>query len=270
MTGPITSTMREIAPGHERAPSRHHVVVVAAGFGGLKVAQGLAGSGVDITVIDRRNHHLFQPLLYQGASLSTSEIAWPIRSFFRKRKDVRTLLGEVEDVDTERRRVFLDDGSAVAYDTLVIATGARHSYFGHDQWKQFAPGLKSLEVPTHPDIFVIVDTAATTGADGKAVPGLAPAAKQAGQYVARLIRQRLKEVSASAPFRYRHQGNLATIGRSLLSSTWPLQIARSLGVVDVEVRSHLFLDRSTEPAQRRAKLDVGPWAGILWLSPDYF
>ncbi|KSV60959.1 hypothetical protein N182_38185 [Sinorhizobium sp. GL2] len=315
-------------------------------------------------------------MLYQvaGASLSTSEIAWPIRSLFRKRPDVRTLLAEVENVDTEKRQVILDDGSTLAYDILVLATGARHSYFGRDEWEPFAPGLKSLEdattirrrvlsafeeaeretdlvrraalqtfviigggptgvelagtiaelahltlkrdfrsidpdstrvvlieagprllpvfpehlseytrkaleklgvevklgkpvtecnangvvvdglalgaetilwaagvqaspaarwlnaeadragrvvvgpdltVPGHPDIFVIGDTAASTGADGKLVPGLAPAAKQQGQYVARAIDRRMKGKTAIAPFKYRHQGNLATIGRSL-------------------------------------------------------
>lgn len=377
MNGPASSIVRENASGDKPgAPGRHRVVVVGAGFGGLEVVQRLAGSGVAITIVDRRNHHLFQPLLYQvaGASLSPSEIAWPIRSLFRKRADVRTLLGEVEDVDTAHRRVILRNGSALVYDTLVIATGARHSYFGHDQWEPFAPGLKSLEdattirrrillafeeaeretdparraalqtfliigggpsgvelagtiaelahltllrdfraidpnatrvvlieagqrllpvfpedlsaytrqsleklgvevklgapvtdcsadgvvvdgkpipaktilwaagvqaspagrwlnteadragrvvvrpdltVPALPDIFVIGDTAASTGADGKLVPGLAPAAKQEGKYVARLIRRRLQGVNASAPFQYRHQGNLATIGSRL-------------------------------------------------------
>lgn len=356
--------------------SHPRVVVVGAGFGGLEVVQHLAGKGAEITIVDRRNHHLFQPLLYQvaGASLSTSEIAWPVRSLFRKRPDVRTLLAEVENVDTQMRQVILDDGSTIAYDTLVLATGARHSYFGRDEWEPFAPGLKSLEdattirrrvlsafeeaeretdpvrraalqtfviigggptgvelagtiaelahltlkrdfraidpnatrvvlieagprllpvfpehlseytrkaleklgvevrfgkpvtecsangvvvdgkelgaatilwaagvqaspaarwlsaeadragrvivgpdltVPGHPDIFVIGDTAASTGADGKLVPGLAPAAKQQGQYVARLIGQRIKGVTTTGPFQYRHQGNLATIGRSL-------------------------------------------------------
>lgn len=376
MSGPISSAMRAFASGHETSPGRHRVVVIGAGFGGLETVRGLAGSRVDITLVDRRNHHLFQPLLYQvaGASLSPSEIAWPIRALFRKRKDVRTLLGEVQGVDTDGRRVILEDGSALAYDTLVIATGARHSYFGQDQWEPFAPGLKSLEdatiirrrvllafehaereadparraalltfviigggptgvelsgmiaelahltlrrdfrsidpnatrvvlieagqrllpvfpdrlsdytrqaleklgvdvklgapvtdcsdkgvtvggehiaaqtilwaagvqaspaarwlnakadragrvvvqpdlsVPDHPDIFVIGDTAAATGTDGKLVPGLAPAAKQAGRYVAHLIRQRLKGKNSAAPFHYRHQGNMATIGRSL-------------------------------------------------------
>ncbi len=355
---------------------RHRIVVVGAGFGGLEVVAGLKGSGADITIVDRRNHHLFQPLLYQvaGASLSPSDIAWPVRSLFRKRKDVRTLLGEVHDVDTERRRVLVGGGAEIDYDTLIIATGARHSYFGHDQWEPFAPGLKSLEdattirrrvlkafedaelekdparraalqtfviigggptgvelagtiaeiahitlkrdfraidpdtsrvilieagqrllpvfpetlssytqqaleklgvdvilgkaatecsssgvevdgeeipaatilwaagvqaspaarwldseadragrvlvepdltVPGHSDIFVIGDTAAAVSTDGSPVPGLAPAAKQAGQHVARQVKERLNGSAGSAPFRYRHQGNLATIGGRL-------------------------------------------------------
>ncbi|WP_228069606.1 NAD(P)/FAD-dependent oxidoreductase [Marivivens aquimaris] len=356
--------------------TNHRVVVVGAGFGGLDLVQSLAGSGADITLIDRRNHHLFQPLLYQvaGASLAPSEIAWPIRSIFRKRDDVRTLLGEVVNVDADSKTVEMEDGSTIGYDTLVIATGARHSYFGNDQWEPFAPGLKSLEdattirrrvllayeeaereedparraalqtfviigggptgvelsgtiaelahltlkrdfrsidpretrvvlieagqrllsvfpedlsdytrkaleklgveiklgkpvtacssegvivdcelvpaktilwaagvqaspaarwldaeadragrvvvgpdltVPGRSDVFVIGDTAAAKGADGKPVPGLAPAAKQEGQYVAKVIRQRLSGSRVSAPFQYKHQGNLATIGRSL-------------------------------------------------------
>lgn len=376
MTAPASSPMRETASGLETASGRHRVVVVGAGFGGLEVVQRLAGSGVAVTLVDRRNHHLFQPLLYQvaGASLSPSDIAWPIRALFRKRRDVRTLLGEVRHVDTDERHVLLEDGPALAYDTLVIATGATHSYFGHDEWEPFAPGLKSLEdattirrrvllafeeaeretdtarraalqtfviigggpsgvelagtiaelahrtlahdfriidpdatrvvlieagqrllsvfpedmsaytrqaleklgvevrlgmpvtdcssdgvivdgalvpaqtilwaagvqaspaarwlnaeadragrvivgpdltVPGQRDIFVIGDTAAATGPDGKPVPGLAPAAKQAGQYVARLIRQRMRGSKTTTPFRYRHQGNLATIGSRL-------------------------------------------------------
>jgi NADH:ubiquinone reductase (H+-translocating) len=128
----------------------HHVVIVGAGFGGLGAAHGLAGADVKITIVDQRNHHLFQPLLYQvgTASLSTSEIAWPIRHLMRKRKDVTTLLGAVSAVDTERRRVSLDDGGSLEYDTLVLATGARHAYFGHDEWEPYAPGLKTLEDAT--------------------------------------------------------------------------------------------------------------------------
>jgi NADH dehydrogenase len=111
------------------------------------VAHGLRGAGVRITLIDRRNHHLFQPLLYQvaTAALAPSEIAWPIRHRFRKRKDVTTLLATVTGVDTAARTVQLEGGGAVAYDTLVLATGARHAYFGHDEWEPYALGLKTLE-----------------------------------------------------------------------------------------------------------------------------
>ena len=130
--------------------SAHHVVVVGAGFGGLETVHRLAGAPVEITIVDRRNHHLFQPLLYQAAtaSLAPSEIAWPIRHLFRRRTDVTTLLASVESVDRQARELRLDDGSTLRYDTLVLATGARHAYFGHDSWEPFAPGLKTLEDAT--------------------------------------------------------------------------------------------------------------------------
>ena len=123
------------------------IVVVGAGFGGLEVVYRLAGTPTSITLIDRRNHHLFQPLLYQvaTASLATSEIAWPIRHLLRDRPEVTTLLGNVTGVDMNKRQVLLEGGDALPYDTLVLATGARHAYFGHDEWEPFAPGLKTLE-----------------------------------------------------------------------------------------------------------------------------
>jgi NADH dehydrogenase len=356
------------------APTKpHRVVIVGAGFGGLQATFALAGAGVSITLLDRRNHHLFQPLLYQvaTASLATSEIAWPIRYLLRDRSDVTTLFATVSGVDTEAKRVLLDDGDAIQYDTLILATGARHAYFGHDEWEPFAPGLKTLEdattlrrrilvaferaeretdperraalltfvivgagptgvelagtiaelakdtlrpdfrnidtdtarvvlieagprvlagfaddlsayaqrsleslgvevmlgqavtecsadgvvyggknlqaktliwaagvraspaaewlgapadragrlqvlpdlsVPGHPDIFAIGDTVVIAGPDGKPVPGIAPAAKQQGAYVAELIKARLRG-GTPAPFRYKHAGSLAQIGK---------------------------------------------------------
>jgi NADH dehydrogenase len=352
----------------------HHVVIVGAGFGGLAVAQGLAGAAVRITIIDQRNHHLFQPLLYQvgTASLATSEIAWPIRHLVRKRKEVTTLLGVVSGVDAARHEVLLEDGAVVTFDTLVLATGARHAYFGHDEWEPYAPGLKTLEdatsirrrillsleraeretdperraalltfvivgggptgvelagaiaelahqnlaedfrqidtrktrvllieagprilpsftpdlstyahaalerlgveiqlglpvsecnghgviygakavaaevilwaagvraspaamwldapadnagrakvepdlsMPGHPEIFVIGDAATINAWNGKPAPGIAPAAKQEGSHVARTIKRRLRGDAQPHPFRYRHAGNLATIGK---------------------------------------------------------
>jgi NADH dehydrogenase len=359
-----------------RTKGRHRVVIVGGGFGGLEAVAGLAGLPVDITLIDRRNYHLFQPLLYQvaTASLATSEIAWPIRYLVRRRREVTTMLATVVGVDASARRVLLDDGHALPYDTLVLATGARHAYFGHDEWEPFAPGLKTLEdattvrrrlllaferaecesdpqeraalltfviigagptgvelagtiaelarstlrpdfrhidtskarvvlieagprvlagfaeelsayarralerlgveveldqpvsecsadgvvfgsrhleartiiwaagvraspaanwldapvdragrlivlpdltVPGWPEIFAIGDTVTIAGPDGKPLPGIAPAAKQQGRYVARVIKSRLRAEPRLAAFRYRHAGSLATIGKRL-------------------------------------------------------
>jgi NADH dehydrogenase len=139
--------MTSTAPGLKDV---HHVVIVGGGFGGLECALGLKGAPVKITLVDRRNHHLFQPLLYQvaTASLATSEIAWPIRHLMRDRSEVTTLFATVCGVDADNKRVLLDDGDTLAYDTLVLATGARHAYFGRDEWEPFAPGLKTLEDAT--------------------------------------------------------------------------------------------------------------------------
>ncbi|HWW65124.1 MAG TPA: NAD(P)/FAD-dependent oxidoreductase [Sphingomonadaceae bacterium] len=355
-------------------PHRHHVLIVGGGFGGLQAARSLAGAPVSITLVDQRNHHIFQPLLYQvaTASLATSEIAWPIRAVLRKRAEITTLLGTVTGVDAAARTVRLADGGTLAYDTLILATGARHAYFGHDEWEPFAPGLKTIEdattirraillafewaeresdparraalltfvivgagptgvelagtiaelardtlpsdfrnidtqearivlieagprvlagypdslsdyakrsletlgvevelgqavsdctaegvvygdrhlpartilwaagvraspaaqwlhapadragriqvlpdlsVPGHPDIFAVGDTVTIAAPDGKPVPGIAPAAKQEGHYVATAIKARLAGQPAPPPFRYRHAGSLAQIGK---------------------------------------------------------
>jgi len=128
---------------------RHRVVIVGGGFGGVRVAKGLAGADVDVTLIDRTNHHLFQPLLYQVATgvLSPGQIAPALRSLFRAQPNVRVLLGAVEDLDLDRRvvRLVAEDESEIPYDTLVVAAGAAHSYFGHDEWSHIAPGMKTLD-----------------------------------------------------------------------------------------------------------------------------
>ncbi len=354
--------------------ARHRVVIIGAGFGGLQAVLRLKGAPVDITLIDRRNHHLFQPLLYQvaTASLSPSEIAWPIRHLVAGRPEVRTILGEVTGVDVAGKAVQLKGEPPVPYDTLLVATGARHAYFGHDDWEPFAPGLKDIDdatdirrrvlmsferaevepdpavrkalltfvivgagptgvelagtiaelahqtmakdfralnpkearillveagprvlsafpedlstyarqalerlgaeirtdhavtacdadgvmlgtdripaktviwaagvqaspaaawlgaeadragrvmvapdltVPGHPEIFVVGDTARLDVWDGKPLPGIAPAAKQQGQHVADTIRARLEGKPEVRPFRYKHAGSLATIGK---------------------------------------------------------
>jgi len=126
------------------------VVIVGGGFGGLAAAKALRKTNAQVILIDRQNHHLFQPLLYQVATavLSPGQIASPIRGILRKQRNTTVLLGEVTRVDSDRRRVFVDsvdrEGVAVEYDYLILATGASHSYFGHDEFEQFAPGLKSL------------------------------------------------------------------------------------------------------------------------------
>ncbi|WP_338019258.1 FAD-dependent oxidoreductase [Paraburkholderia tagetis] len=350
-----------------------HVVIVGAGFGGVAAARGLRGAACRVTLIDRHNYHLFQPLLYQVATagLSPADIATPIRSLFRDQPNVRVLFGEVGGINHEKRTVSMGS-SAIPYDYLVLATGARYSYFGRDEWAEFAPVLKRIEdatairrrlllafelaensadaeeraalltivivgggptgvelagaiaeltgqgmvqefrtidpasarillveaaprilaqfpeslsatasrslaalgvevvpgtrvehveargvtiagqfipartvlwaagvvaspaaawlsaeadragrvkvgpdlsIPGHPDIFALGDTAASEGWAGKPVPGLAPAAKQGGAYVARLIRARINGATPPGAFRYRHLGSLATIGR---------------------------------------------------------
>lgn len=353
---------------------RPHVVIVGAGFGGLSAAKALAKADADVTLIDRRNHHLFQPLLYQvaTAALSPNQIASPIRAIVRRQSNISVILDEALGVDRESGEVILRD-RAVPYDYLILATGARHAYFGKDEWEKYAPGLKALEdanairenillaferaevappgpvrnraltfviigggptgvelagaiaelskralacdfrktrctdphvilieagqrllpgfspkisdyalsslkkrgvdvrlgspvvdcgarrvsiggetveadtiiwaagvraspaaewvnaeqdragralvredlsVAGAPDVFVIGDTAGAIGADGKLVPGLAPAAKQQGAYVGRLIAARIAGAPAPPPFRYMDFGSLATIGRN--------------------------------------------------------
>ncbi|KRB01709.1 NADH dehydrogenase [Devosia sp. Root685] len=356
------------------AAPKHRIIIIGGGFGGIAAAQALARADVEVLLIDRRNHHLFQPLLYQvaTASLSPSEIAWPIRHILRKQRNVRVIMATVTGVDVANREVLIEDGAPERYDNLIIATGAQHAYFGNDQWEEFAPGLKTLEdatairrklllafeaaerefdprkrralltfaiigagptgvemagaiselgraslagqfrtiapedlrvvliegadrvllnfkpelsayalksledlgvevelgqmvkaideegvtfgekrlatktviwaagvaaspaakwlgaeadrsgrvkvepdlsVPGHPEIFVVGDTASIAKPDGKPVPGVAPAAKQAGTHAAQAVMRQIAGESAKQPFDYDHAGDLATIGK---------------------------------------------------------
>ncbi len=128
-------------------PPRPRVLIIGGGFGGLEAARALAKAPVDITLVDKTNHHLFQPLLYQVATagLAAPAIAAPIRSLFRSQSNLTTLLAEVVQIDAPGQRVLLSDGSSLLFDHLIVAAGATHSYFGHDEWEQHAPGLKTLE-----------------------------------------------------------------------------------------------------------------------------
>ncbi|MES2631930.1 MAG: NAD(P)/FAD-dependent oxidoreductase [Pseudomonadota bacterium] len=129
------------------APNKPRIVIIGCGFGGLEAARTLRRADVDITIVDRTNHHLFQPLLYQVATagLSAPAIAAPVRHLFRDQPNVTTLLGEVTTIDAAVRQVTLADGLVLPYDHLIVAAGATHSYFGRDEWEQHAPGLKTLD-----------------------------------------------------------------------------------------------------------------------------
>ena len=131
------------------AAAAHRVVLAGAGFGGLYAAKALKRAPIQLTVVDRRNFHLFQPLLYQVATggLSPGEIASPVRHVLRRQRNARVWLAEVKDIDVEKRCLRLDDGDA-PYDTLILATGSHHHYFGHDDWAALAPGLKTIEDAT--------------------------------------------------------------------------------------------------------------------------
>lgn len=124
----------------------HHVLIIGCGFGGLEAAKALNRPGVRITLVDRSNHHLFQPLLYQVATagLSAPSIAAPIRHMLRKQRNVTVLMAEVTAIDKAQRQVLLGDGQRIGYDSLIVASGATHSYFGRDEWAEHAPGLKTL------------------------------------------------------------------------------------------------------------------------------
>src|SRR6476660_8210554 len=126
---------------------KRRVVILGGGFGGLNAAQKLKRAPVEVTLIDRRNFHLFQPLLYQVAtgSLSPGEIAAPLRGVLSHQKNTRVLLGDVRDIDPVSKRVLLADGASFDYDSLIVAAGSQSSYYGHDVWQQWAPGLKSVE-----------------------------------------------------------------------------------------------------------------------------
>ena len=136
-----------MAAGNGNSTARPRVVIVGGGFAGLHAAMPLSGKPVDVTLVDRRNHHTFQPLLYQVAlaALSPGDIAQPIRSIFRKQTNIEVLMDEVVSIDTAGKSVHLHSGSSLVYDYLILATGSTHSYFGHDKWAPLAPGLKTVE-----------------------------------------------------------------------------------------------------------------------------
>src|SRR5256886_2741036 len=230
-----------------------HVVVIGAGFGGLLATRALARYPVRVTLIDRKNFHTFQPLLYQVATagLSPGEIAAPIRWILRGYRNVQVLLGEVQDFDLARKIVKLRDGD-ISYDYLVVAAGASHAYFGHGEWEPLAPGLKTVEDAIeirrrvllafelaerdaaengrHSPLNFVVVGGGPTGVElagtlaeiarhvlkdesGKMLPGVAPVAMQEGKATAHNIGRELRG-EPRQNFHYIDKGNLATIGRA--------------------------------------------------------
>src|SRR5262249_9158818 len=136
-------TTARLAESDRRAAEAPHVVIVGGGFGGLEATKALARAPVRVTLIDRVNHHCFQPLLYQVAAgtLSPADIAWPVRSIFSHQRNAQIFMAEVTGIDTGARSVALTEGRHMVYDYLILATGATHSYFGHEEWSPAPPGL---------------------------------------------------------------------------------------------------------------------------------
>jgi NADH:ubiquinone reductase (H+-translocating) len=132
--------------GEYMTEQRHHVVIIGGGFGGLRAARSLEHAPVQLTLLDRRNFHLFQPLLYQVATggLSPANLASPLRAILKRQRNSQVLLAEVTDIDVTHQRVIFS-GGFLSYDTLVVAAGAGHHYFGHAEWEQYAPSLKTVE-----------------------------------------------------------------------------------------------------------------------------
>lgn len=197
------------------------VVVVGGGFGGLNAVRGLSGAPVQVTLIDKRNCHLFRPMLYQVASglLSPEEIAVPLRGVLSKQRNAEVLMDEVVGVDTANRLVRLNNRD-IPYDFLILSTGIHYNYFGHDEWREIATPLEALE---EADIIRTKVLTALERAENLAAAGNASAdeirrqltsAIQEGEYVARLIRSRVTNRPAPPPFWYWDKGDLAIVGRT--------------------------------------------------------
>jgi NADH dehydrogenase FAD-containing subunit len=205
--------MKAFEGGTESLPK---IVIVGGGFGGLTAAKALAGKEVLVTLIDRTNHHLFQPLLYQVATagLSPADIAQPIRHILKEAQNVEVVLGEVVKVDAETKQLHTADNLEYHYDYLILAAGARHSYFGHDEWEEFAPGLKSLEdaVELRRRILSAFETAEMSNSEERRQAALTFAVVGAGPTGVEMA----GAIAGEKPkaFRYFDKGSMATIGRN--------------------------------------------------------
>ena len=267
---------------------RWKVVIIGGGFGGLSAAQHLNSNLVDVTLIDRRNYHLFQPLLYQVAtgSLSAGEVASPLRSVLSRQKNTRVWLGTVVDIDPDSKRVFLADGTIVPYDSLIVAAGSQTSYFGHNEWQEWAPGMKSVEEATairHKILYAfevaerLSDPVQRRSWLTFVVVGAGPTGVELSGAIAEIARQTLKN-----DFRSIHPEEAQIIlldGAPRVLMPFPDDLAekasRSLAKLGVEVRcgamvkdvdkEGLTIDSGGRPHSIAAKTVI--WAGGITASP---
>lgn len=260
---------------------RPRVVIVGAGFGGLAAAKALASAAVEITVIDRRNYHLFQPLLYQvaTAALSPADIAWPIRSILSRQTNARVLMGEVTGVDLERREVAVDgamsNAGAIGFDYLLLATGSRGSYFGHDGWEAHAPSLKTIADATaiRRHILTAFERAETEADAGKrarllsfAVIGGGPTGVELAGALAELARKALaRDFHAIDPAAARIV--LIEAGPRILAA-FPERLSayskRTLEKLGVEVMTETTVSDCTADGVTLSGGEVLPAANVLW------
>src|SRR5262245_4277128 len=261
------------------------VVIIGGGFGGLSAARRLRHEDVQVTLLDRKNHHVFQPLLYQvaTATLSPGDIAAPIRWILRRVRNVRVLMAEARRVDVAARRVELTDGGALNYDYLIVASGSRHSYFGHDEWEENAPGLKTLEdaIAIRRRILVAFEQAerATDAAQRRALltfalVGGGPTGVELAGTLAEIARQTLRDEFRSIDTS-RARIVLIEAGPSILP-TFPeplrSEARRSLERLGVEVRERTMVtavDAHGVTCNGAERLDAGTivWAAGVAASP---
>jgi NADH dehydrogenase len=262
---------------------RPQVVILGGGFGGLTAAKALRDAPLDVTVVDRRNHHVFQPLLYQVATagLSPGDIASPIRYILRRQRNVRVLLGEARRIDLPRRRVELDIGD-LAYDWLIVATGAGHAYFGHDEWRDVAPGLKTLDdaLAIRRRVLLAFERAERTSDDRErrraltfVIVGGGPTGVELAGALAEIARHTLRnEFDTIRPEDARI---LLLEGGPHLLGTFPENLRahaeRSLRDLGVEVSPRTLVTRIAdgvvEAGERRIEADTILWAAGVAASP---